>query len=90
MFDLINTILEALHSDPHYGNGSKKALAEHIAAALAAAFEPTLADVERYRWLRARDLDTIEKGGVFAGRIPENVVVNGPDLDKAIDAAMAS
>jgi hypothetical protein len=90
MFDLRKTILEALYSDPHSGNGSCEALADHIAAALAHAFEPTLADVDRYRWLRDRDLDTIEKGGVFAGRIPENVVVSGPDLDKAIDAAMAS
>ena len=42
----------------------------------------------RYRWLRERDLDTITNGGVFAGMTPENVVLNGSDLDKAIDAAM--
>ena len=45
-------------------------------------------DAARYRWLRERDLDTITKGGVFAGMTPENVVLNGSDLDKAIDAAM--
>lgn len=47
-------------------------------------------DASRYRWLRERDLDTIHMGGVFAGLIPENVVLNGADLDKEIDAAMAS
>lgn len=46
-------------------------------------------DARRYRYLRERDLDTIHRGGVFAGRIPQNVVVNGDDLDAAIDAAMS-
>ena len=46
-------------------------------------------DAVRYRWLRGRGLETIEDGGVFAGRTPENVVLNGEDLDLAIDAAMA-
>jgi hypothetical protein len=45
-------------------------------------------DAARYRWLRERDLDTIERGGVFAGMTPENYVLNGEDLDAAIDAAM--
>ena len=45
-------------------------------------------DSKRYRWLRARDLDTIAAGGVFAGMTPDNVVLNGEDLDAAIDAAM--
>lgn len=90
MFDLRKAILKALKSDPHSGNGSTEALADHIAAQLAAAFEPTLADVERYRWLRKRSLNTIKKGGVFAGKTPENVVINGPDLDRAIDAARLS
>lgn len=44
---------------------------------------------ERYRFLRARDLDTIDKGGVFAGMTPQNLVLNGEELDAAIDAAMA-
>ena len=39
----------------------------------------------RYRWLRRKNLDTIQRGGVFAGLTPENVVLNGEDLDRAID-----
>lgn len=46
-------------------------------------------DAARYRWLRDRDLDTIDKGGVFAGRTPDNVVLNGEDLDRAVDWGMA-
>lgn len=44
----------------------------------------------RYAWLRERDLSTILQGGVFAGKTPENVVLNGADLDAAIDAERAS
>ena len=47
-------------------------------------------DARRYRYLRERDLDTIHKGGIFAGCVPENVVVNGDDLDAAIDTAMTT
>ncbi|MDM9555578.1 hypothetical protein QU926_18310 [Pseudomonas asiatica] len=46
-------------------------------------------DAERYRWLRSRDLETISKGGVFAGLTPDNLVLNEETLDQAIDAAMA-
>lgn len=46
-------------------------------------------DAKRYRWLWNRDLDTIKKGGVFAGMVPENVVINGKDLDMAIDESMS-
>lgn len=45
-------------------------------------------DAARYNFLRGRDLDTITKGGVFAGMTPRNVVLNGDDLDAAVDAAM--
>ena len=45
---------------------------------------------ERYACLRERDLSTIYQGGVFAGKTPENVVLNGADLDAAIDAERAS
>lgn len=45
-------------------------------------------DAERYRWLRSRDLDTIDKGGVFAGMTPRNIVLNEEHLDTAIDAAL--
>lgn len=40
----------------------------------------------RYAWLRARDIETVHAGGVFAGLTPENVVLNGHDLDLAVDA----
>ncbi|MCF5059094.1 hypothetical protein GIW54_21600 [Pseudomonas proteolytica] len=43
---------------------------------------------ERYEWLRRRDLETVHAGGVFAGLTPHNVVLNGVDLDIAIDAAL--
>jgi hypothetical protein len=57
-------------------------------AELEAALAASEADARRYRYLRDRDLETIHMGGVFAGRVPENVVVNGDDLDAAIDWAM--
>lgn len=44
-------------------------------------------DAERYRWLRARDVDSISKGGIFIGMTPENYVMNGSDCDELIDAA---
>lgn len=44
-------------------------------------------DAQRYRWLRSRDLNAIEDGGVFAGMTPDNTVLNGDDLDRAIDEA---
>ncbi|KSO59644.1 hypothetical protein [Pseudomonas aeruginosa] len=44
-------------------------------------------DAARYRWLRERDLETISRGGVFAGMTPENIVLNLEDLDAEIDAA---
>ena len=53
---------------------------------LGADFSRQSADATRYRWLRERDLDTIDAGGVFAGVTPENMVLNGDDLDAAIDA----
>jgi hypothetical protein len=47
-----------------------------------------IAYAKRYEWLRSRNLDAISSGGVFAGMMPENVVLNDVDLDAAIDAAM--
>ncbi len=90
MFDLRETIYKALHSYPADRDGNLRDLTEYLAGELANAFAPTLADVERYRWLRDRDLETIDKGGVFAGMTPKNVVLNGADLDNAIDAAMVA
>lgn len=48
-----------------------------------------LRDAARYRWLRERDVDTIDKGGVFAGMTPENLVLSGDELDAAIDLQMS-
>ena len=45
-------------------------------------------DAMRYRWLRSRELDSIVEGGIFAGKVPDNVVINGADLDREIDEAM--
>jgi len=44
--------------------------------------------MRRYAYLRSRNLDTIKTGGVFAGMTPDNLVLNGADLDAAIDDAM--
>lgn len=44
---------------------------------------------DRYQHLRERDLDAIAKGGVFAGLVPDNLVLNGIDLDRAIDESIA-
>ena len=65
-------------------------VAEAEIAKLRAEVERLEKDAERYRWLRSRDLDTIVEGGVFAGKVPDNVVLNGDDLDAAIDAAIAA
>ncbi|MBX9831966.1 MAG: hypothetical protein K2X78_02855 [Burkholderiaceae bacterium] len=59
--------------------------AEHIAALIATSAQAGRY-AERYAWMRDRDLSTIHQGGVFAGKTPENVVLNGDDLDAAIDA----
>ncbi|MPL79235.1 hypothetical protein SDC9_25111 [bioreactor metagenome] len=56
--------------------------------ALRAEVEQLRIDAERYRYLRERDLETISAGGVFAGMTPRNVVLNGEDLDHAVDAAL--
>lgn len=47
--------------------------------------ETLLRDAMRYRKLRDADIDAIHKGGVFAGLTPDNVVINGEDLDIAVD-----
>ena len=60
-----------------------------ILRALSARVAELEADALRYQWLRSRDLDTIHKGGVFAGQTPENFTLNGKDLDNAIDFAMS-
>lgn len=42
-------------------------------------------DAERYQYLRSKSLETINEGGVFAGMTPENLILNGTDLDESID-----
>lgn len=50
--------------------------------------EPLYQDAMRYRWLRERDVNAIQQGGIFVGITPINVVINGKDLDTAIDDAI--
>lgn len=74
-----------------YANGSSLAIMQAAALALAKASNDdaqSALDGRRYRYLRERDLDTINMGGVFAGMTPENVVLNGEDLDRAVDTAL--
>ncbi|MBG7052712.1 hypothetical protein I5J19_31325 [Pseudomonas aeruginosa] len=66
--------------------------ASFIAAANPQAILKLIAEVEhlrkdaaRYRWLRERDLETISRGGIFAGMTPENIVLNLEDLDAEIE-----
>ncbi len=40
----------------------------------------------RYAILRNAPIDAIRAGGVFAGKTPDNVVLNGEHLDAAVDA----
>ncbi|RUT30850.1 hypothetical protein WG29040_23205 [Pseudomonas sp. PAMC 29040] len=83
--------VERLNADNLSLRGSCKKLgAEH--AGMVRAIKKTEAqqnDAARYRWLRGRDLDTIQQGGVFAGQTPRNVVLNGDDLDMAVDVEIA-
>lgn len=74
--EVFGAVIAALHSpteptDQVLATEQSTALAEYAA---------------RYEWLRSRDLDAIQQGGVFAGKTPDNVVLNGTDLDAAIDA----
>ncbi|MBF8703058.1 hypothetical protein [Pseudomonas putida] len=57
---------------------------------LAAENEALRKDAERYRVLRQADLDTIHNGGLFAGLTPDNIVINGHDLDRRADAVIAA
>lgn len=45
-------------------------------------------DAVRYQYLRSKDFGTIKEGGIFVGRTPDNIVINGDDLDAAVDAAI--
>lgn len=46
-------------------------------------------DADRYEVLRQENIDTIDNGGLFAGLVPENLVINGNDLDRRTDAVIA-
>lgn len=45
-------------------------------------------NANRYLVLRQADVDTIQNGGLFAGLVPENLVINGEDLDRRTDAVI--
>lgn len=47
-------------------------------------------DAARYRHLRNRSTTAaaIAAGGVFGGKVPDNTILGGEDLDRAIDAQM--
>ena len=46
-------------------------------------------NAERYLVLRQADVDTIHNGGLVAGLTPDNIVINGSDLDERVDAVLA-
>lgn len=50
------------------------------------------ADARRYRHIRDRQMRPVDiaVGGVFAGRIPDNTILSGEDLDRAIDGEMGA
>ncbi|WP_422402593.1 hypothetical protein [Pseudomonas sp. GZD-209] len=64
-------------------------LAEGVLA-LFAENEALRKDAERYLVLRQADVDTIQNGGLFAGLVPDNIVINGHDLDRRTDAVIAA
>lgn len=55
---------------------------------LMAEVETLRPDAMRYQVLRQADLDTIQNGGLFAGLTPDNMVINGVDLDERVDAVI--
>ena len=79
----ISDIVERLRSTPETGADPD------LIFEAADAIEQLGRHARRYTYLRERDLDAIIEGGVFAGKVPDNVVLNGDDLDAAIDAAIA-
>lgn len=56
--------------------------------ALLDAIQVPVRNAMRYSWLRERDVNAIAHGGLFVGMTPDNIVINGDDLDMAIDSAM--
>ena len=47
-------------------------------------------DAARYRFLRNRQTRQVDfaAGGLFAGRVPEGLILGGEDLDRAIDTEL--
>ena len=46
-------------------------------------------NAQRYLHLRSKDIDSIDNAkGLFVGHVPENIVINGVDLDQMIDLEM--
>jgi len=57
---------------------------------VATAIKALRKDAERYRVLRQADVDTIHNGGLFAGLTPDNIVINGIELDIHTDAVIGA
>lgn len=89
--ELINAISDVLEDSDSLPEGTEDWVIDVIneCANEASTENTTARDAARYRYLRERDLETINQGGVFAGMTPENVVLNGEDLDQACDAGLA-
>ena len=71
---------ETMHFEPAYTDEDYESLQQE---------NKTLReDARRYHFLRSKDLETISCGGIFAGKTPDNLVINGEDLDREIDKAL--
>lgn len=75
-------------------NAPKYQRAVLVTPVLHAEVERLRADADRYQYLRNRPDETIGKGGIFAGMTPTSgsggFILNGEDLDRAVDAAIAT
>ncbi|WP_302409317.1 hypothetical protein [Comamonas kerstersii] len=89
--ELINAISDVLEDSDSLPEGTEDWVIDVMneCATEASTENTTARDAARYRYLRERDLETINQGGVFAGMTPENVALNGEDLDQACDAGLA-
>lgn len=89
--ELINAISDVMEECDAIPDGIEDWAVDIINACQleAQADDTTALNAARYIYLRERDLETISKGGVFVGMTPDYVVLNGEDLDKAVDAGRA-
>ena len=76
---------DLLHRDEQF----LKECSPEAVLALIAENEGLRKNAERYLVLRQADVDTIHNGGLFAGLTPDNIVINGSDLDERVDAVLA-